>query len=160
MLCYDPTDYLQFNHVFSIVSGLMDLLNPRSPSLYLRSSTLYVVQNFVTLSLFASNFVPNLTAVPYDLRPLRLVEIHIIHPTSDSTQSSMYNIFWLPVGKKSLSSSRAQRYHTSIVQHATASIYRLWIPAVTQWRLIWITQSPANYFLFETCSYAFPLRLI
>lgn len=151
---------LQFNHVFSIVSGLMDLLTQRSPSLYLRSSTLYVVQNFVMLSLLASNFVPNLTAVPYDLRPLRLVEIHIIHPTSDSTQSSMYNIFWLPVGKKSLSSSRAQRYHTSIVQHATASIYRLWIPAGHTVEVDMNHSVTNKQLLFWDMQLCFSLRLI
>ena len=70
-----PTDYLQLNHVIAAVFHFTGLFTLQSNSLYYKAATLYVIQNFLTLSPLKSNIVPKLTAVPYDLKLLLLIEI-------------------------------------------------------------------------------------
>jgi hypothetical protein len=131
----------------------MGLLTPRPTSLHLMSATLCAVQNFLTLSLLASTFVLNLMAVPYDLRPLRLVGAPyrcIIRPTSDSTKLSMYNILWLPVEKKPLSYSRAQRAgKCRTARHG--SVYGLRTPAGHTAAVDKGRTATANNYHSETC---------
>jgi len=70
-----PTDYLQLNHVITAVFHLTGLLTLQPNSLYYKAATLYVIQNFLTLSPLTSDLVRKLTAIPFDLKLLLLIEI-------------------------------------------------------------------------------------